>query len=410
MATLHHTLPIRKITMRQLLIILLFFISLPTSANEQLHYQTYQRLQAKLAANSQAALPEIRAFSRQVERGSVNSRKMAAYLMLQACVDTNKYACALKQTSTLLSLEPEKDAERKLILMKAQLAYQLENYQLAADSAQKWLNFSLKSESESDRATMWSLRAYSLEKLHSPASAESAIRRAIAIEATENRYRFLLSLLELQNKDRESNRLLEKLVNLYPARSEYWERLAYSQLKLGRNEKALLVFDSLYKQQRLPERSLVTLVQLKLEQGAAVSAEQILAQHRSQLIKTEGYHDLYIQSLLLSQQHTKLINYLEANTVSSRNKQLSAQLAFGHQRWQTVVRKLDGYFDNNTKPLSKQDQHLLLIRAMSYVELENWQRAKADFIRLSDTPLATYASQWISQIKYLSENNGSPGH
>ncbi|MET2955254.1 hypothetical protein ABXV17_17385 [Vibrio harveyi] len=378
-------------------ILLCLVSSFSWASVEPEHYKTYQRLQIQLQKDPVEALTAIKLFTKQVQSADDQSKQMAAYLQLQACIALNRYGCAAESVESLLDLNQDSSRHADLLKLSAQLHYQTQSYKNVVVRVRQWLveNESAdKAYSNKDQAEMYALQGYSFYYLSSYASAVEAIEQSIHFERTEQRQVFVLGLYQ-QNKDWQNvNRVLQDLVSDYAQKSEYWEKYAYSFLKLGQEEQALKALGSAYKSARLPKRSVILYAQMLLRFNAPDRAAKVLEAHpdlESHII----YQRLLTQSYLLARDKKKAEFWLS----KSDNKEAYATralLAYQQGEWLKAISLFEHLDPNN-----KSNHYWLLLSAISEFELRRWDNAKQAFARLKGTNYDQLAEQWLSQIDYL---------
>lgn len=361
------------------------------------HYQTYQRLQMQLHKDPARTLEAIELFNSQVQQADRQSKEMASYLHLQACIALNRYHCAALAVDKLIVLVSDLNKKPELLKLSIQLHYQNENYALTIERAKQWVKATSSITplpSTKDSAEIYSLEGYAHYHLKSFNNAISSMERAIEIEKTEPRQLFILSLYQKKSDWENVNRVLRSLVEEYSSNPNYWERYAYSFLKLGDANLALGTLGSAYKSRRLPKKAILIYAQLLVTFQAPQKAISVLEQN-PELINNPLYARILRQSSLLARDHQKAEYWLKQS--ESKGAQFTrGMLAYQQGKWQQVINIF-----KDLDPSQKSNHYYLLLSAISQFELREWQQARIAFSCLSGTKYDLLSAQWISQIDYL---------
>ncbi|NAW69197.1 tetratricopeptide repeat protein [Vibrio sp. V27_P1S3P104] len=372
-------------------------VSLPCVSFEVDDYQTYQRLQMQLQKDPLTTLSAIERFVQQVQSSDQQSQQMAAHLQLQACVALNRYDCAAVAVESLLRLNQDKARKPELLNLSAQLHYQTQSYNTVIERVDNWfvaMQAIEENASAIQSAELYSLKAYSLFHRQAYRDAAKAMERAVEYQNTEQRERFLLALYQQQGDWHNANRVLRWLVSQYAENAEYWEKYAYSFLKLDQEKQAVNALGSAYKANRLPQQSMMLYAQLLLRFHAPDRAIQVLEQH-PQLSDHPRYQPLLTQSYLLARDKVKAAEWL-AKSEKKDTYALQGLLAYQQGNWQQAAdlfKRLEASHENN--------HYWLLLAAISEFELKRWDSARDSFQRLAGTRYHELATQWLSQIDYL---------
>ena len=362
------------------------------------HYQTYQRLQMQLHKDPARTLEAIELFNSQVQQADRQSKEMASYLHLQACIALNRYHCAALAVNKLIVLVSDSNKKPELLKLSTQLHYQNENYALTIERAKQWMKATSSVTplpSTKDSAEIYSLEGYAHYHLKNFDNAISSMEHAIEIEKTESRQLFILSLYQQQSDWKNVNRVLGSLVEEYSANPNYWERYAYSFLKLGDSNLALATLGSAYKSQRLPKKAVLLYAQLLVTFQAPQKAISVLEQH-PELINNPLYARILTQSSLLARDHQKAEHWLKQSGPKGAKFTLG-MVAYQQGNWRQVINLF-----KDLDPNKKSNHYWLLLSAISQFELRDWQQARIAFSHLSGTEYDQLSGQWISQIDYLS--------
>lgn len=397
------------------------------------HYQRYQQLQFQLEKDPQSTLPLIRQFQRAVINEDDTARQMAAYLHLQVCTALNSERCSAEQADLLLALPVSEQQKAALLKLTSQLYFRLQKYSSVIDRSDRWLAIGLRqlaseqqgitkpqtkqvavqlATSAEEQAAIYTLRADSFYRLRQYLLSEQNIRRAISLLPTEQRYRFLLALVQQKKQLEEENKLLATMTALYPENPIYWERLAYTWIELQEPKLALHVFGSAYKAGRLPQRSMLFYAQLLMQHQAPARAVQILEHQSDHLQNEPSYLSLLGQGYLLSHQRKKALALFsrqikasqqiqvspqtQGNGDDARNLAISSQLAYSLCRWSQAVNLL-------TRQLSIEpaNDYWRLLLAISHFELKDYANARVQLVKIADGQYQSTARHWLAQIDYL---------
>ncbi|MEG3223792.1 hypothetical protein PD716_24625 [Vibrio gigantis] len=342
-------------------------------------------------------LEAIELFNSQVQQADRQSKEMASYLHLQACIALNRYHCAALAVDKIIALVSDLNKKPELLKLSTQLHYQNENYALTIERAKQWVKATSSVTplpSTKDSAEIYSLEGYAHYHLKSFNNAISSMGRAIEIEKTEPRQLFILSLYQKKSDWENVNRVLRSLVEEYSSNPNYWERYAYSFLKLGDANLALGTLGSAYKSRRLPKKAILIYAQLLVTFQAPQKAISVLEQN-PELINNPLYARILRQSSLLARDHQKAEYWLKQS--ESKGAQFTrGMVAYQQGKWQQVINIF-----KDLDPSQKSNHYYLLLSAISQFELREWQQARIAFSRLSGTKYDLLSAQWISQIDYL---------
>lgn len=382
------------------LLVLCLFSAFSWASTDARHYQNYQRLQLQLQKDPAAALPAIELFVQQVQLADDQTKMMAAYLQLQACIATNRYRCATTGVETLLSLNQDETRKTELLKLSAQLHYQIQSYATVSARVNDWraVTYSLKIPPQAKEwAELYSLKAYALYHQQEYLPAIRAMEEALTYQVNEPRQLFVLGLYQRQADWHNVNRVLKSLVSRYANKAEYWEKYAYSFLKLEQDQQAMNALGSAYKSGRLPQRSILLYAQMLLRFNAPERAAKVLEETPS-LALMPDYNELLTQSYLLARDKQKAAQLLaradHQDTVATRG-----MLAYQQGQWQQAA-ALFQRLDSN----QKHNHYWLLLAAISEFELKRWKHARLAFQQLAGTRYEELAEQWLSQIDYLTQN------
>ncbi|MCW7556276.1 hypothetical protein NX722_27330 [Endozoicomonas gorgoniicola] len=386
-----------------LLLTLILCATSAVSANMQ---QRYQQLGLLLQKDPVAALPLIERFKKQHANGSPQAQKAGHYLLLQACITLQKYACATEESLALLTLPVTSQQKLTLYKLTAQLLFQQKQYQQSLDYAKQWLDFTPNtSNSEEDqtretleRAQVATLAAYGAYHTGQLVNAIDFMVAAIALEQTEQRQLFLLTLYEQRQMKPEAESLLRTLVHLYPDNPLYWERLGYNLYQQDKSDAALNVLSSAFKAHRLPLRSVTLLARLLLNANAPARAAVVLEQNLDRLGEKTGYRSMLAQAYLLSRQQRKALKLLnESNDSSQKNTlALRSQLAYSLGHWPEAIQFLEQQIKKEPE-----NQYWLLLQSLAYYENNQLEKARTLLEKVTQKEYLASAQQWISQIDYL---------
>lgn len=379
------------------LIVLWLISSVTWASTDARHHQTYQRLQMQLQKDPLAALEAIELFEKQVQSAQPQSKQMAAYLHLQACIALNRYACAARAADALILLNQQADRQSELLKLSAQLHYQIQNHQVVIDRVDQWLAVSRAAEVKPEAgiyAELYSLKAYSLYNQQHLRLAVNEMERAVNHQATEQRQRFMMGLYQQLDDWANVNRVLAMLVTGYANNADYWEKYAYSFLKLERDHQALNVLGSAYKSHRLPQRSIILYAQMLMRFQAPNRAVQVLESH-PELLSTPSYATLLAQGYLLSKDRVKAAEWL-AKSGKKNSHVTRGLIAYQQGHWQQAIAQFS-HLDAN----KRSNHYWFLLSAISEFELKRWAEARSAFKRLSGTEYDALSKQWLSQIEYL---------
>ncbi len=386
------------------------------------HYQRYQQLQFQLEKDPQSTLPLIRQFQRAVMNEDDTARQMAAYLHLQVCTALNSEQCSAEQADLLLALPVSDQQKAALLKLTSQLYFRLQQYSKVIDRSDRWLAIGLRqmaseqqditstqlAKSAEEQAAIYTLRADSFYRLKQFSLSEQDIKRAISLMPTEQRYRFLLALLQQKKQLEEENRLLTTMTELYPENPIYWERLAYTWIELQKPKLALHVFGSAYKAGRLPQRSMLFYAQLLMQHQAPGRAVQILERQSEHLHSEPSYLSLLGQGYLLSHQREKALAlfsqqlqvspHMQSSGDDPRNLAISSQLAYSLSRWSQAVNLLTRQIS-----IEPENDYWRLLLAISYFELKDYVNARAQLVQIADGQYLNTARHWLAQVDYLTD-------
>jgi len=385
---------------------LLIAMLVSTAAFAQVDIQTFERYQ-KLSQFLERDDIDIQAFERFHHNHLGDNKEtleLTKSLYLQACLKLEKLKCALNRTNELLELTENSANQEQLLRLAVQLNYQNGRHLDALSRFNEWNSnrASLSSTEQSKlpntlQAEVYTLAAHSAYQIEKWSASVEAIKTAIELNATKQRYQLLLASYQRLSAHEKERETLLKVTHLYPNEVKFWARLAQSSLYFKQPARAIAALSVVRELNQLTEPQRLLLAQLQLTQGAPASAYQTLDEHHPSTQYQGKFNKLKLHALLKSRQREQalqLLNLLPSDTQLATKIQLS----YNEQEWDKVIALLDQQIKQQPD-----NPRWKLLKAIAHFELSQYDQAKPILITLVGGKLDRSAQQWLAQIEYLSD-------
>lgn len=394
---------------------------------------------------------DIAAFYRQQLTKSTARQLLASNLHLQVLLQQKNYSEAYQVVSTLL---PQKLVLQQLLQFQ-QLASQLvlsknsqdksaltkQDWLLAIGHLQAWFAAVEVGQAKAKKLTVKGLTAKEITMLNI-GSKQQAINAALlaqsyyqvtdlsaALPWAQRAYRaipdnetYLKLLLALQGRLEnyaQLNKLLAVAVIDFPLSKAYWPRWAYSFLRLDSPKKALSTLAIARNQDKLDKQGYHILASLYLsQQQPRLSAQVLLEGESKQVINAdEKYYKSLTNAWLLARDRQQALDtYAQAEAVGiklAKSQQRQAQLSYIEGNWsgaETIYNELLQANKNST--VERQNLNEITASSMNLEQQEKWRfmlamtqvqqnknnLAKANLEKLTTKKYQRYAKSWLAQI------------
>lgn len=383
-------------------------ILVSTATYAQVDIQTFERYQ-QLTQFLERDHFDIEAFERFHENHrdeNPETQELTKSLYLQACLKLSKLKCALDRTNELLSLSENKANREQLLRLAVQLNYQNSRHTDALSRFAEWKSTraSLSNAEQAklttvQQAEVHTLAAHSAYQIEEWPTSVAAIKTAIRLDATKQRYHLLLASYQRMNAFEEERKILLKVTELYPNEVRYWARLAQSSLHFKQPARAIAALSVIRELNKLTEPQRLLLAQLQLGTETPANAYETLNGHQPSAQYKDSYNKLKLHALVRSRQRAQAIQLLDA---LPEQAQLATkiQLAYAEQNWSEAILLLEHQI--------KQQPEIArwkLLQAIAHFELHQYEQAKPILNTLIGSKLERSAQQWLAQIEYLSDES-----
>ncbi|MGR9116611.1 MAG: tetratricopeptide repeat protein [Gammaproteobacteria bacterium] len=288
------------------------------------------------------------------------------------------------------------DTVQNLRYNLAQAAAQTGQYAKAQQALDSWFG-----EEKKPSADAWYLRGLVQYKLKHLNRAADYLRRAIILAHHENWSVLLLSIYLEQKNYRQAAGILQKLVNYYPGKKEYWMNLTDVYLMREEYGLALTTLELARHRVEFDEREILKLARLYLNKNIPYSAAQLLdkAIKLGGIRSTASNLELLANSWAAARQPEQELHYLKQAAQLRNDGNLyhrCAQLLLRKERWREAVKMLDSAL---AKGLKSPGQSYLLKGIAAY-QAGQMNVAESAFKQAGKyKKIKSQAQQWLSQIK-----------
>ncbi|MGF1799714.1 tetratricopeptide repeat protein [Vibrio gigantis] len=388
------------------IVTLLLAMLASTATCAQVEIQTFERYQ-QLSQFLERDDIDIRAFERFHHNHLGDNKEtleLTKSIYLQACLKLEELQCALDRTNELLELTENRANQEQLLRLAVQLNYQNGRHLDALSRFNEWrlARVSLSSAEQSKlpstlQAEVYTLAAHSAYQIGKwPASIE-AIKTAIELNATKQRYQLLLASYQRLDAYEKEREILINVTHLYPNEVKFWSRLAQSSLYFKQPARAIAALSVVRELNQLTEPQRILLAQLQLTKGAPASAYQTLDERHPSAQYQNKFNKLKLHALLKSRQREQalqLLNLLPTDT----QLETKIQLSYSEQEWDKAIALLDQQIEQQPN-----NPRWKLLKAIAHFELSQYAQAKPILTTLVGGKLDRSAQQWLAQIEYLSD-------
>lgn len=391
--------------MKIVTLLLAMLISRAACAQVDVHtFERYQQLNQYLERDS----IDIKAFERFHHNHMGDNKEtleLTKSIYLQACLKLGKLKCALDRINELLELTENRANQEQLLRLAIQMNYQKGRHLEALSHFNEWklIRASLSGTERTklpfkQQAEVYTVAAHSAYQNEKWAASTDAIKTAIELDATKQRYQLLLANYQRLNALKEEQKVLLEATDLYPNEIKFWARLAQSNLHFEQYKRAIASLSVIRTLNRLTEQQRLLLAQLQLKTGSPVNAYQTLDEHQPSGQYRDRFNKIKLHALLKSRQREHALQLLHS---LPDDTQLAAkiQLNYDEQKWHQTILLLERQIKRQpTNPRWK------LLKAISHFELHQYHIARSLFTALIGGDFDGAAKQWLDQIDYLNGN------
>jgi hypothetical protein len=323
----------------------------------------YEKLQNEAYAEALAELDRL--MQRRGESMKPFDRASVLQIRGAAKVSLDRYAPAIQDFEAALRLDALPAAQNEQLRYNiAQLHFQTENYAQAVRHFNDWL---AKAETPSDNAYYMLAAAHYYQKQY--ANARAPIERAMQLASQPNRRHFDLANIIYSELDQKAprTRLLQRMIEHWPAEQSYWKQLAALQMEQGQERQAFTTMELAYRSGLLTEEAdLLTLAQFysvhnNPHRGAAMLEKEMADGRVKRDIKNL---ELLSQMLSQAREHAKAIPVLQEAARMSDTGMLSyrlGQVMLADERYADAERALTAAIEKgNLTEAARGDVYLLL--------------------------------------------------
>ncbi|MCB1876404.1 MAG: tetratricopeptide repeat protein [Chromatiales bacterium] len=366
-------------------------------------YAAIQAAQALMDAN----LPgqAVEALQGQAASLAEQPYDLAMVLQIQAHAelardDPNTAAELLERCLNLNTLA---DKERLALLYTlAQVSMLAQRYDSAARHMSRWL-----AETPTPKAEAHALLGSAHLQAKRYAQAIEPLRRAIELSDSplESWYQALLgAYFETKRLDR-CTALLRDMIRRFPQRDGYWRQLGQVELARRRYREALVAMDLAYLRGALnAEQDLLTLAQLRLQQGTPYPAAELLEKEigRGRIHASASRWELTANAWYQAKETTKSMEALRrASKIKGATGSLRirlAQLYLEARQWDTAQASLDELLSKTTLDDDDRGQAWLLLGIARH-GAQSPQEARAAFTQAAKLASSRdQARQWLGYL------------
>ena len=298
-----------------------------------------------------------------------------------------------------------KEVTHKLYYTVTQLLIYSEKYQEGLNYILKWFENEKKPEPEA-----YILAATAYYYLENHQEVISYASKAVSLTKTPplNWYELLLSGYYETNDFDNAALTLEDIIIKYPAKKKYWIQLAGIYQQLGRDKKALAVYELAYAKDFLKKKQIVQLCKnyLYFENPfkAALILEKEIATGR--IDTSLEMLTMLVDSWILAQENDKAESvFIEIiNLYNDENSRLRlGQLYIENENWNNANEILNVELESEDLTLKSK---INLLLGIAQFNIENLAEAALSFEQaLSDKATEEQARWWLDNIKRKKEKN-----
>lgn len=275
--------------------------------------------------------------------------------------------------------------------------------------------------SNSNKATNGAMLAQSYYHVGKLEESLPWAKRAYNLDAKKESYTtLLLALYERMQMYSELNQQLAKAVVAFPKTEDYWERWAYSYLRLEEPELALSTLSISRNQGRLTSQGYKVLASLYLsmQQPRLAANTYLEAQTQPNFVADKQYYKNLSDAWLMARDREKALEvYVHAEKAGievAKSHQRQAQLLYIEGHWSEAesayLRLLNNLTPHHGQDLpnhtetanvvagSDNHEQWRFMLAMAQVQQEKNQLAKRNLEKLSSEKYQRVAKTWLAQI------------
>lgn len=318
-----------------------------------------------------------------------------AYIYLEQH-DYKKAVASLEKTLTGESSLPP-DSVQSLRYNLAQVYMQTEQYKKALPVLHRWF-----SQEKKPTADAWYLQALAYYKLNQFTLAVSPLKKAIALSPHENWSVLLLSLYLEQKNYRQAIVVLNRLLDIYPNKKQYWLHLTDVHLMLKDYTKALAALKLAYRTVTLEEKDILRLAQLYMHKNIPLSAAELLLDNlqRKKIKENVVNLELLANSWAMAREHKKELKYLKQAAAMKKDGRLyqrCGQILLQMERWNEAIAMLRKALKKGNLKQPQQSYLLMGIAAYNANQLKtaSWAFTQAGKYKKTKTQ----AERWLHQVQ-----------
>lgn len=383
----------------------LWLAGAPAAERPQISPATYQRLQTVEKLLDKRKYGEAEKWLRELlpaVEGSAYEAAVVLRLWAAVHMEREQYAEAAQRLERCLETGglPDEQA-RRVEYDLAQLYVSTEQYEPAVERLTAWL-----AAADEPPAEAYLLLGRAQAELGRLRPAAQAMAEAIDRAETpkENWYRFLLGLYyELEDLP-ACAALLERMVEYFPEKRDYWLQLAGIHQRQGQHEKALAVRELAYRQGLLDsERQILDLAALYRYLGAPHEAARLLKREIAAggVADTARHWKRLANAWRQARESAEEAAALAEAAERSGDPALWLRLARAHREagaWRAAIEAADRAVAAGLE--EKGPAHLL--RGSAFVELEELEAAREAFAKARRDPDRRQAAQrWLEYLDEL---------
>jgi len=292
------------------------------------------------------------------------------------------------------ALPPESAQDLRYNL--AQVYMQTEQYSKALPVLDKWF-----SQQKKPNADAWYLKGLAYYKLNRFSSAITPLKKAIALSPHENWSVLLLSIHLEQKHYRQAVVVLNRLLDLYPHKKQYWLHLTDVHLMLKDYTKALATLKLAYRSISLEEKDILRLAQLYMHKSIPLSAAELLLgnMQKKNIKRSAANLELLANSWSMAREHKKELKFLKQAAEMKNDGRLykrCGQILLQLERWNDAIVMLKKSLKKGD--LKQPQQSYLLIGIAAYnakqFKTASWAFTQAGKYKKTKKQ----AENWLQQV------------
>ncbi len=355
--------------------------------------------------------------------GSMNEYERATTLELRASVKVNlqDYVGARRDMEAALAangLPPNRNNQIRYYI--AQLQFQDGEYQAAIQGLNGWISLARRCNTQVDNSA-WYLLGAAYTQVTPPnwsaavTPAENAVNGLDPANPNESYFGLLNLIYNNLNENTKRAALLERMINYWPGKKEYWRQLSGLYSQTGRDQEAFSVIEVAYRAGLLStEAELLTVVQYYSYFDNPYRGAKMLEREINAGNIRRNQDNLVLLSQLWSQarEHKRSIPILQEAAGNSQEGELSLQLGrvlLADEQYARSQRALEQAINKGRMDSKETGEAWLLLGTARFSQagpedVDIWASSKRAFTNAQRYPTArAQASQWISYINAVEQ-------